>query len=75
MNVSVIVKFSATFARGLIKKLKADLIKKSKKTDYELDISYFGDGKNYERIEFTSAKFDKGYICFEFQSANTKPNN
>ena len=56
--------------KDLIKKLKADLIKKSKKTDYELDISYFGDGKNYERIEFTSAKFDKGYICFEFQSAN-----
>lgn len=56
--------------KDLIKKLKLDLVKKCKKTDYELDLSYFGEGKSYERIKFTNPNFHKGYICFEFQNAN-----
>lgn len=56
--------------KDLIQKLKIDLIKKCKKTDYELDLSYFGKGKSYERVKFTSPNFHKGYICFEFQNGN-----
>ena len=63
-----------TMKKALIKKLIQDIkIKFAENYDngsYQLDMSYIGDGKNYERISFTSSNFHKGYICFEFQNAN-----
>ena len=39
--------------KALIAKLKIDLLAKYKKTDYELDFTYLGEGKRYEQIRFT----------------------
>lgn len=63
-----------TMKKVLIKKLIQDIkIKFAENYDngfYQLDTSYIGDGKSYERIGFISPNFHKGYICFEFQHAN-----
>lgn len=45
-------------------------IAKCKITDYKLDINDFGEGKNYERINFIIPSYDAGYIFFEFQDEN-----
>ena len=56
--------------KALIAKLKIDLLAKYKKTDYELDFTYLGEGKRYEQIRFIIPGCDTGYICFEFQGAS-----
>ena len=56
--------------KDLINRLKAELIKKCEKTDYELDLSYLGENKSYERIKFISPNFYKSYICFELHNVN-----
>lgn len=69
-TIDASIKVSNTVNRmkkELIAKLKTDLLAKCKKTDYELDVSDFGEGKNYERINFIIPGYDVGYICFEFQ--------
>jgi hypothetical protein len=56
--------------KELIAKLKIDLLAKCQNTDYKLDISYFGEGKRYERISFIINDYDKAQVCFEFDNAN-----
>jgi hypothetical protein len=72
-TIDASIKVSNTVDRmkkELMERLKTDLSEKCKKTDYELDISYLGNGKNYERINFIVPGYEIGYICFEFQGAN-----
>ncbi|SNT69642.1 PD-(D/E)XK nuclease family protein [Psychrobacter sp. LV10R520-6] len=72
-TIDASIKVSNTVDRmkkELMAKLKIDLLAKCKKTDYELDISYLGDGKSYERINLIIPGYDIGYICFEFQNKN-----
>lgn len=57
--------------KQLIEKLKKDLknlCAKCEHADYQLDLSYIGEGNNYEQINLKIPGFDVGYICFEFQS-------
>lgn len=57
--------------KQLIEKLKKDLknlCAKCEHADYQLDLSYIGEGNNYEQINLKISSFDVGYICFEFQS-------
>lgn len=56
--------------KELIAKLKIDLLAKCQNTDYKLDISYFGEGKRYERISFIINDYDNAQVCFEFDNAN-----
>jgi len=56
--------------KELIAKLKTDLVAKCQNTDYKLDISYFGEGKRYERISFVINDYDKAQVCFEFDNAS-----
>ena len=72
-TIDASIKVSNTVDRmkkELIEKLKIDLLAKCKKTDYEVDVSYIGDGRRYEQIYFLIPGYDLGYICFEFQGAN-----
>ena len=72
-TIDASIKVSNTVDRmkkELIAKLKIDLLAKCKKTDYEVDVSYIGNGKRYEQIYFLIPGYDNGYICFEFQGAN-----
>ena len=66
------IKISNTVDRmkkELIAKLKIDLLAKYKKTDYELDISYIGEGRRYEQVRFIIPGYDMGWVCFEFDNA------
>lgn len=71
-TIDASIKVSNTVDRmkkELIAKLKIDLLAKYKKTDYELDISYIGEGKRYEQIRFIIPGYDKAWVCFEFDNA------
>ena len=73
VTIDASIKVSNTINRmkkELITKLKIDLLAKCKTTDYKLDINDFGEGKNYEQINFIIPSYDGGYICFEFQGEN-----
>ena len=66
------IKISNTVDRmkkELIAKLKIDLLAKYKKTDYELDISYIGEGRRYEQVRFIIPGYDMGWVCFEFDNS------
>ncbi|MGR3898295.1 hypothetical protein FW759_02385 [Psychrobacter sp. 1176_08] len=72
-TIDASIKVSNTVNRmkkELIAKLKIDLLAKYKKADYELDISYIGEGRRYEQIRFIIPGYDMGWICFEFDSAD-----
>ena len=72
-TIDASIKVSNTVYRmkkELIAKLKIDLLAKCKKTAYELDVSYIGDGKRYEQIRFIIPGYDVGWICFEFDHEN-----
>lgn len=60
--------------KQLIQKLIQDIKNKFSenydKKPYKLDVSFIGEGKNYEQINFIIPDYDIGYICFEFQGAN-----
>ena len=72
-TIDASIKVSNTVDRmkkELIAKLKIDLLAKCKKTDYELDVTYLGEGKRYEQIRFIIPGYDVGWVCFEFDNAN-----
>lgn len=54
----------------LIRDVKAEFAEKYNKGLYQLDVSYIGEGKNYEQINLVVSGYGKGYICFEFQGAS-----
>ncbi|PLT23646.1 hypothetical protein CXF62_00780 [Psychrobacter sp. MES7-P7E] len=71
-TIDASIKVSNTVDRmkkELIAKLKVDLLAKYKKTDYELDLSYIGEGRRYEQIRFIIPGYDMGWVCFEFDNA------
>ena len=73
MTIVASIQVSNTVERmkkELIAKLKTDLLAKFQNTDYKLDISYFGEGKRYERISFIINDYHKAQVCFEFDNAN-----
>lgn len=72
-TIDASIKVSNTVDRmkkELIAKLKIDLLAKCKKTDYELDVTYLGEGRRYEQIRFIIPGYDMGWVCFEFDNAN-----
>ena len=72
-TIDASIKVSNTVDRmkkELVAKLKIDLLAKCKKTDYELDVTYLGEGKRYEQIRFIIPGYDVGWVCFEFDNAN-----
>lgn len=72
-TIDASIKVSNTVNRmkkELIAKLKIDLLAKYKKADYELDISYIGEGRRYEQIRLIIPGYDMGWVCFEFDNAD-----